>query len=285
MKIINNKENLAILSALLSAVLYAISIPFAKMLSPYISLTMFGGLLYLGGGLGLFAAIMLKRGRSEISLTRKEIPYIVCMVLLDIGAILCLMAGIANTTAANASLLGNFEFAATVLAAFFIFKERITKRLLIAVVLIIIASIILTFEGSGSFIFNKGSALVILACVFWGLENNITRILSIKDTRQITMIKGICSAIGVLVTGFILGENLPPINRIILIMLLGFISYGISICLYVYAQRYIGASKTAAIYSYAPYFGCIFSLLLLKEIPLLQFYPALVIMLVATVLI
>lgn len=143
----------------------------------------------------------------------------------------------------------------------------------------------MTFEGSGSFVFNIGSVLVLLSCVCWGIENNCTRKLSSKDTRQITIIKGCCSGLGSLVIAFLIGETLPEIKWIILTLLLGFVSYGVSVSLYIYAQRFLGAAKTGAIFSVAPFFGVIFSLILLGEKPLLQFYIALFIMIVAAILV
>ena len=283
--LIRNKNLSAVLCALTSACLFALCIPFAKLLSNHVPTVTMGGLLYLGAGFGLFLTFLLKHSDSELSLTKKEIPYSICMIILDICAIIFLMLGISKTTGANASLIGNFELAATVIFAFLIFKEKISKNLFISILLITLASIILTFEGYGSFIFNIGSFFVLLSCICWGLENNFTRLLSIKDTRQITIIKGIFSGLGGLIISLIIGEVFPSTKWVLLTMLLGFFSYGVSVCLYIYAQRFLGASKTGAIYSLAPYFGVVFSLIILKEKPLLQFYTALIIMIIATFLV
>lgn len=275
----------ACLCAFLSAILFAVCVPFAKLLGLHVSSAIMGGLLYLGAGLGLLITFVLKGSKPDLYLTKKEFPYIFAMVLLDISAILFLMFGISKTTGANASLLGNFELVATSLAALLIFKEAISKRLFSAILLITLAGIILTFEGSGSFVFNIGSVLVLLSYACWGFENNCTRMLSKKDIRQITIIKGCFSGFGGLLTAFLIGETLPEIKWIFLTLILGFLSYGISVSLYIYAQRFLGAAKTGAIFSGAPFFGVLFSLLLLGEKPLLQFYIALVIMIIASVLV
>ena len=280
-----NQNKIAMMSALFSAILFALCIPFAKLLGNYISSAIMGGLLYLGAGIGLLITLIIKQGKTDLSLTKKELPYTTGMVLLDISAILFLMFGISKTTGANASLLGNFELVATSLVAFLIFKEKLSKKLLAAILLITLASIILTFEGSGSFVFNIGSILVLLSCVCWGLENNCTKMLSLKDTRQITIVKGCFSGLGGLVIAFLIGETLPEIKWIILSLLLGFVSYGVSVSLYIYAQRFLGASKTGAIFSSAPFFGGIFSLILLGEKPLPQFYIGFLIMIIALVLV
>ncbi len=284
-KLIQHKNLYAFMSALASAMLFALCVPFAKLIENNIPSVMMGALLYLGAGFGLLVTAIFKHFNSGLSLTKKEIPYSICMVILDIGAIIFLMFGISKTTGANASLLGNFELAATMMFAFLIFKESISKKLFFAIILITLASIILVFEGNGSFIFNIGSIFVLLSCICWGLENNFTRLLSIKDTRQITIIKGVFSGLGGLIIALIMGEVFPSIKWMLLTMLLGFFSYGISVCFYIYAQRYLGASKTGAIYSLAPYFGVVFSLIILNEKPLLRFYTALIIMIIATLLV
>ena len=280
-----NKTTIAVLSAFLSAILYAVCIPFAKILGNYVPSVVMGGLLYLGAGLGLLITTFVKQGSPELALTKKDIPYMSGVVFLDIAAILLLMFGLANTTGANAALLGNFELAATTIAAFFVFKEFVSKRLVFAIILITVASIILSFEGEGSFVLNIGSISVLLACICWGVENNCTRMLSIRDTRQITLIKGCFSGLGGLIIAFLAGETLPAIKWVILVLLLGFISYGVSVTLYIYAQRFLGATKTASCYSTAPFFGVLFSLLILGERPEMSFYVAFLVMVVATILV
>lgn len=280
-----NKTTIAVLSAFLSAILYAVCIPFAKILGNYVPSVVMGGLLYLGAGLGLLITTFIKQGSPELALTKKDIPYMSGVVFLDIAAILLLMFGLANTTGANAALLGNFELAATTIAAFFVFKEFVSKRLVWAIILITVASIILSFEGEGSFVLNIGSISVLLACICWGVENNCTRMLSIRDTRQITLIKGCFSGLGGLIIAFLAGETLPAIKWVILVLLLGFISYGVSVTLYIYAQRFLGAAKTASCYSAAPFFGVLFSLLILGERPQMSFYIAFLVMVVATILV
>lgn len=280
-----NKTILAVFSALFAAILFGICVPFAKLLGSYMPSVMMGGVLYLGAGLGLLLTFILKQGKPDLSLTKNELPYAIAMVVLDITAIISLMIGISKTTGANAALLGNFELVVTSLAAFYFFKEVVSKKLFCAILLITIASIILTFEGAGSFIFNIGSMFILLSCVCWGIENNCTRKLSSKDTRQITIIKGCFSGMGGLLLAFILGEPVPALKFILLTLLLGFVSYGLSVSLYIYAQRYLGAAKTGAFFSVAPFFGVIFSLVLFGEKPLTQFYIAFLIMLIAALLV
>ena len=286
MKLSNlNKSYIAVFSAVLAAILYAICIPCAKVLGNYIQNAMLGAFLYLGAGFGLLFSSPFVRNKKVKSLSKKEIPYTVAMVLLDISAIVLLMYGISLTTSSNVSLLANFELVATALAAFFIFKEQISKKLLFGIILITLASIILSYEGEGSFVFNIGSVMVILSCICWGLENNCTKAISSKDTRQITIIKGLFSGLGSIIIALLTGEKFPQINFMFISLLLGFVSYGVSVCLYIYSQRYLGAAKTGALYSIAPFVSVFLSLFILNERPHTQFYIALLIMISATILV
>lgn len=147
---------------------------------------------------------------------------------------------------------------------------------------VVVASAILGFEGEGSFLFNRGSVFVLAACVCWGVENNCTRSISTKSSEEIVLIKGIFSGLGSIVVAFAAGESLPSWTGIGLSMLLGFVSYGLSINFYILAQKQLGAAKTSAFYSMSPFFGVGFSFLLLRERPALRFYVGLAIMLVAT---
>ena len=142
----------------------------------------------------------------------------------------------------------------------------------------------MSFEGKGSFDFNTGSLFVLGAASCWGLENNCTRMLSSKSSVQITTIKGIFSGLGSLIVALIIGEPFPALVSILAVLVLGFISYGLSINFYIKAQKDLGAAKTSAYYAIAPFLGAAFGMLLLHERPGIQFYVGLVIMIVATVL-
>ena len=279
---------LAAVFAILAAALYAINVPLSKLLLEHVGTTMMAAFLYLGAGLGLLVYSVAGKAIGRITikepLTRKELPYTVAMVVLDIAAPILLMLGIARTNSANVSLLNNFEIVATSLIAFFIFKEVLTRRLCAAILLVTLASIILGFEGAGSFVLNTGSLFVLGDCVCWGFENNCTRMISSKSSVEIVIIKGCFSGLGSLLIALLLGEELPSPSWMLRVLLLGFVSYGLSINFYILAQKELGAAKTSAFYSVAPFLGVAFSMLLLGERPDMQFYAALAIMLLATVL-
>ena len=157
--------------AILAAALYALNAPLSKRLLQDIAPTTMAGLLYLGAGAGMFLLGLARRALGRPAgpqLSRRDLPYTIGMVLLDIAAPILLMAGLARTSPAHASLLNNFEIVATSLIALAVFHETIGQRLWLAIGLITLASMILSFEDASSLQFSSGSLLVLGACVCWG---------------------------------------------------------------------------------------------------------------------
>jgi drug/metabolite transporter (DMT)-like permease len=280
------KQYKSISFAILAAALYGISSPVSKLLLKEIPPTLMAACLYLGAGLGMAIVGFIKhkkyKGKTEARLTKQELPYTVGMVILDIAAPIFLMFGLSMTTSANTSLLNNFEIVATSLIALLIFKESISKRLWGAIFLITLSSIILSVEDISSFSFSFGSIFVLLACICWGLENNCTRKLSVKDPLEIVVIKGFGSGIGSLLIALALGEQINNVPYILAALLLGFFAYGLSIFFYIYAQRDLGAARTSAYYAIAPFIGVGLSLIIFRQIPTFSFIIALVIMIIGT---
>jgi len=275
-------SNRAIGFAVAAAALYALSSPFSKLLLTDAPPMMLAAFLYLGAGIGIgiVSIILHTMGKTETEqpLTKKELPYTIAMVLLDIAAPILLMFGLTMTTAANAALLNNFEIAATAIIALAVFNEKISRRLWAAIALVTAASIMLSFEDMGSLEFSGGSLLVLAACVCWGFENNCTKMLSSKNPLEIVIIKGIFSGAGALMLAFISGESLPAYSACFLVLVLGFLAYGLSIMLYIYAQRQLGAAKTSAYYAAAPFIGTILALIIFRDMPTLGFMAALAVM-------
>lgn len=268
--------------AILAAALYGISSPVSKLLLVELQPTLMAALLYLGAGIGMLginiAKSLSKKEKLEAKLTKKELPYIIGMVVLDIAAPIFLMLSLTMTTAANVSLLNNFEIVATSMIALFIFKEAIGRRMWVAIALITAASILLSINDVGSFSFSFGSLFVILACVCWGLENNCTRMLSLKDPIQIVVIKGFGSGAGSLIIALIGGIAAIKMIYVGLALLLGFVAYGLSIYFYILAQRTLGAARTSAYYAVAPFVGVLISVSIFGQPMTWLFIAALVIM-------
>ena len=272
--------------AILAAAFYALNSPHSKLLLQQVSATMMAAFLYLGAGLGMLLLQATQRASGRISrelrLTRRELPYTVAMVVLDIAAPIALMVGISRTSAANASLLNNFEIVATALIARALFHEAISRTLMAGIALVTLSTILLSAQDISSFSLSAGSLFVLLACTCWGLENNCTRQLSGKNPLEIVTIKGIFSGLGSLGIALFIGEPLPALRYILPALCLGFVAYGLSIAFYIYAQRELGAAKTSAYYAVAPFIGVTLSLILFREIPTPWFLAALVVMLAGT---
>lgn len=273
-----------ILLAILAAALYALNAPFSKLLLNDVPPTLMAGFLYIGAGLGMVILSGIRKlnktETKELKLTRSELPYTLGMIVLDIAAPICLMIGLKATTAANASLLNNFEIVATALIALMIFKEKISKRLWMGIFFITASCALLSFEDMSSLQFSYGSLFVLLAAVCWGLENNCTRMLSSKDPLEIVMLKGIFSGTGSIIIGLCIGEHIPAFGYILPVLALGFVAYGLSIYFYVYAQRYLGAARTSAYYAIAPFLAAILSLIMFREIPGPTYFAALILMII-----
>lgn len=281
-----DRQKRGVLFAILAAAFYALNSPLSKLLLDKVPPTMMAAFLYLGAGLGM-AALQLIEKRSgfagrEQKLTKKELPYTLGMIALDVAAPIALMIGISRTSAANASLLNNFEIVATSLIALFIFKESISRRLWLGIALVTLSSAILSVQDMSSFSFSAGSLFVLIACICWGFENNCTRMLSSKNPVQIVVIKGVFSGLGALVIALCTGERFPDTLSILLALVLGFIAYGLSIVFYIYAQRELGAAKTSAYYAVAPFIGVALSLVIFAELPSVSFIAALLIMIAGT---
>ena len=268
-----------ILLAILAAAPYSVNVPLSKLLLDYMPSTLMAGFLYLGAGVGMGAIALVrraaKRERTESRLTGRELPYVIAMILLDIAAPVCLLFGLASTTAANASLLNNFEIVATALIALVVFREKISARLWLGILFVTLSCALLSFEDIASLQFSYGSLFILLACICWGFENNCTRKISSKDPQQIVLLKGIFSGLGSLAIGLAIGERVTVLWSVFAVLGIGFVAYGLSIFFYVYAQRCLGAARTSAYYAVAPFLGTALSLIIFRDMPHYTYFIAL----------
>ncbi len=279
-----DKRFLSVIYAVAAAVFYAIGTPFSKLLLAYVPSTFMASFLYFGAGLGI-GCIYIFRFKKEPRtdrLEKKDLPYTVGMIVLDIAAPIFLMLGIKLGTASEAALLGNFEIAATAVIALLLFKEKVSAKLWITIGLITVSGILLSLDGTSGFSISAGSLFVLLATVCWGLENNCTRSISDKSTYQIVILKGFGSGFGSFCIACAIGEKLPAPRYVLAAMVLGFVAYGLSVFTYVRAQRHIGAAKTGAFYAIAPFVGSILALVILDEPLTNRFGIAFLIMMVGT---
>ena len=258
----------AIAVALLSALLFGASTPLAKLLIGQMDPFMLAGLLYLGAGAGL-ALIRAARGLSrrlatEAALRRADLPWLALVILSGgiLGPVL-LLAGLARTDAATASLLLNLEGLATMAIAWLVFRENVDRRLLIGAAAILAGAVLLSWQGAARI--DGGAGLIALACLCWGIDNNLTRKLSAADPVQIAMVKGLVAGGVNLGLALAQGASLPMPGLVAAAGLVGFAGYGASIALFVLALRHLGAARTGAYFSVAPFVGAVLAVGLLAE--------------------
>jgi drug/metabolite transporter (DMT)-like permease len=269
--------------ALFSALLFGGSTPFAKILLKEISPILLAGLFYAGSGLGLFFLIFVRKffSRNHISqkILTQDIPWLMGAILSGgIAAPILLMFGISLIPASSASLLLNSEAVLTSLLAWFVFKENFDWRIMLGMGFIIAANILLSFQ---EFQFDGvpwGTILIILSCLCWAIDNNLTRKVSANDALKISAIKGAVSGFVVLGIALMLGNKFPDFLKISQTLIVGFLGYGLSLVLFVMALRNLGTARTGAYFSTAPFCGAALSLLMLQENPSMIFWIAAILM-------
>ena len=256
--------------AIVSAALFGASTPFAKLLmGDGISPWLLAGLLYLGSGIGL-SIIHLGRcavglAAAEAPLRRADMPWL-ALVVLSGGAIgpVLLLIGLTTTPASSTALLLNLESLATMVIAWVVFRENVDRRLLVGAAVILAGAVLLSWQG-GPGGFGLGAIAIAGACVAWGLDNNLTRKLSAADPVQIALIKGLVAGAVNLALALTAGAFLPTISALGGAMLVGFLGYGVSLVLFVLGLRHLGAARTGAYFSTAPFIGAILAVAMFDE--------------------
>jgi drug/metabolite transporter (DMT)-like permease len=255
----------AIAYALLSAALFGASTPLAKLLLGSASPWLLAALLYLGSGLGLLLARRLMRATRAI-VPRNERWWLAgAIVAGGIVAPVLLLYGLVRMPASGASLLLNAEGLFTALVAWFAFKENFDRRILAGMLLIVAGAAVLSWPGEAHFGTPWPALAVLGACLAWGIDNNLTRRVSLSDATFIAMTKGLAAGAVNLALALALGAALPGPLPLAAALLLGFMSYGLSLTLFVVALRHLGTARTGAYFSTAPFAGAALALLLLPE--------------------
>jgi drug/metabolite transporter (DMT)-like permease len=267
----------AVAFALLSAALFGLSTPAAKALLGDISPALLAGVLYVGAGAGvaILRRLPLPIARTEAPLSRAEMPWLGGAVLAGgvVGPVL-LMLGLTRTDAAAASLLLTVEGAATVLIAWFIFHEHFDRRIATGMACLVAGAAILSWSGQPSFETLIGPLAIIGACAAWGLDNNLTRKVSLADPLQIVQIKGLVAGPINILVGLAAGGGLPNLLSLAVAGLVGFLGYGVSLALFVVALRHLGTARTGAYFSTAPFVGAVASVIAFSEPVTLQLVAA-----------
>jgi drug/metabolite transporter (DMT)-like permease len=267
------------LLALIAAALFGASTPFAKLLLGGMSPQWLAGLLYLGSGVGLGVWMLLRRGvranaPREAALQRADLPWLGGAILAGgVFAPVLLVTGLRATPAASASLLLNLEGVFTALLAWFVFRENFDRRIFAGMVAIVIGGVMLSWEGRAAHGIPWPALGIAGACLFWGIDNNLTRKVSAADPVQIAMLKGvIAGSVNVAIAALL--APAPAASFAGKAAVLGFLSYGVSLTLFVLALRHLGTARTGAYFSTAPFVGAALSFLVIGESPNAFFWIA-----------
>ena len=249
----------------MAAVLFGAGTPMAKALMAGVGPWMLAGLLYLGSGLGL-AALRLVRQAPQARLAASEWPWLLGAVLAGgvVGPVL-LMFGLSGMPASGASLLLNAEGVFTALLAWFAFKENFDRRIALGMLAIVAGALMLSWPGEAQFGTLWPALAVLCACLAWGIDNNLTRKVSLADATWVAMVKGLVAGSVNFAIALVLGAALPSAGSLAGAAVLGFLAYGISLTLFVVALRHLGTARTGAYFSVAPFFGALLAVTLLGE--------------------
>lgn len=260
-----------VLIALLSAALFGISTPAAKLLLGSVHPAILAGLFYCGAGIGV--AILRRVAKAfggpaavETSLGRADMPWLAGAIAAGgVAGPLLLMAGLSRTEASAASLLLTLEGVATALLAWFVFRENFDRRIAIGLACLVAGALVLSWTGQPSWSGVIGPLAIAGACLAWGLDNNLTRKVSLSDPLQIAELKGLVAGPVNLALGFWAGGHLPAAGPLLTALFAGFVGYGLSLSLFVLALRHLGTARTGAYFSTAPFLGTLAAILVLAE--------------------
>lgn len=258
----NDSHRTGVTAALGAAVLFGAGTPLAKLLLANVSPWLLAGLLYLGSGIGLAAYRLISRAPA-VHLPRHEALWFGGAIISGgvVGPVL-LMIGLTGMPASGASLLLNAESVFTALLAWFAFKENFDRRIMLGMAAIVAGAVILSATG-GTRLSGVWPSLAILgACLAWGIDNNLTRKVSLTDATWIAAVKGLVSGAVNLSLAFTLGAALPSLPSVAGAMLVGLLAYGVSLTLFVVGLRHLGTARTGAYFSIAPFFGAFLAVLM-----------------------
>lgn len=253
----------AAFTAILAAVLFGATTPFAKALLGALSPFMVAGLFYLGSGCGLAVAMLIRGVRrepavntpNELAMPRRELPWLMGAIAAGgIAGPALLMFGLAATPAATASLLLNLEGVFTALIAWFVFRENVDTRVFLGMMAIVAGGVLLSWQPGGGGV-GAGALLVAAACLCWAIDNNLTRKVSTNDAMFIACVKGLVAGVVNVGIALALGAHAPAASLIAASMVAGLAGYGVSLVLFVIALRHLGTARTGAYFSVAPLFG------------------------------
>lgn len=271
------------LFAVLAAVLFGVSPVFCKLVIGEMSPLLLAGLLYLGSGLGLQGVLLARKKSSLRELrglsSRHRLKLAGAVVAGGVIAPVSLAFGIKHGTASEVSLLLNLETVATTLIAWLVFREYIGPYVWSGKVLILGGACLVVLKTQGGLTFSLPGLLVVVACVFWGIDNNLTRDVDEISSTVLASVKGLCAGLFSVLLALLFPGGTVAAGQVLGAMAIGALSYGLSLVLFVEALRRIGAARTATFFAVGPFFGTVLSVALLGERPPAAYWVATALML------
>ena len=252
--------NSGVAAALGAALLFGAGTPLAKLLLGGVGPWMLAALFYLGSGLGL-AIYRIARRSNPVKLPIGEAKWLAGATISGgvMGPVL-LMAGLTGMPASGASLLLNAEGVFTALLAWIAFRENFDRRIALGMAAIAAGAVILSWPQEVSFSGLWPALSILGACFSWGIDNNLTRKVSLNDATWIASVKGLVAGCVNLALALAMGDRLPSVPVLGGAMLVGFLAYGVSLALFVVGLRHLGTARTGAYFSVAPFFGAALAL-------------------------
>lgn len=253
------------LAGLGAAVLFGCSAPLISTITGSGSALSIAGLLYGGATLALVIIRLVRGKRAETPIHRQDWPALATLTVLGgvVGPV-ALVLGLGRMPAASSSLLLNLEAVFTLAIAVLLGREHLGRLGLLSALFTITGAVVLS-QGSLSGANGAGSALIALATLAWGIDNNLSQRLSLRDPIQIAIFKAAGASLPMLALALLLGHRFPPMPVILVLLAIGALGYGISIWLDLLALRDLGAAREAVLFSTAPFVGAMFSLVVLQE--------------------
>ncbi len=267
---------------ILAAMLFGVSPALVKVTIGEMSPLLVAGLLYLGSAVGLTGWVLLSKGSTFGELNKLSTVHryklLGAIVAGGILGPICLVYGIKRGTAFEVSLLLNLETFTTTALAWLVFREHVGRSVWLGKLLLILGGIVISYDPKSSLMFSAAGGLVFLACLFWGIDNNLTRDVDELSPAVLASTKGWVAGSFNVILALLFGLGTFTVNGVEVILTLGAFSYGLSLVFFVLALRSLGSARTSTYFAIGPFFGMFFSLVLLGERPATYQWVAAIVM-------
>lgn len=239
---------------LVAAALFGVTIPviqrFGTGLGPFVT----AALLYAGAAVG---SSRLARTRGEPVVRRVHVPRLLIVALFGSVLAPALLAwGLQRTSGATGALLLNFEAVLTLAFAMVLHREHVGRRVALAAAVMLAGGVLLVLPTHATGTRSAwGAVAVIGAVAAWALDNVLTRPLADLDTTMVVRYKALAGAACSALIAFVTSEPAPGFLPATVLLLTGLGGYGVSLRLYLGAQRRIGTGRTGSMFATAPFVG------------------------------